>query len=52
MSECVVMRKTIQNNSMILSRLDNVEQKQIVNKIESDKKFDQMFDPLKKSYPF
>ncbi len=46
MSEFVAMRKTIQNNSIILSRLDNIEQKQIVNKIEIDKKFDQIFDAL------
>lgn len=46
MSEFVAMRKTVQNNSIILSRLENVEQKQIVNKIESDKKFDQIFDAL------
>jgi len=46
MSEFVAMRKTVQNNLAILSRLDNVEQKQIVNKIDTDKKFDQIFDAL------
>lgn len=46
MSEFIALRKVIQTNSMIFSRLDDIEQKQIVNKIDTDKKFDQVFDAL------
>ena len=46
MSEFVAMRKIIQTNSLIFSRLDTLEQKQIVNKIDTDKKFNQIFDAL------
>ncbi|MFA7301691.1 MAG: ORF6N domain-containing protein [Candidatus Shapirobacteria bacterium] len=42
MSEFVAMRKVIQTNSIIYSRLERLEQKQIT----TDKKFDQIFDAL------
>lgn len=42
MTEFVAMRKMIQANSQIFTRLDIVEQKQL----ESDKKFDQVFTAL------
>ena len=42
----VEMRKLISNNSQILQRLDNIETKQIENKIENNKKFNQLFDAL------
>lgn len=42
MSEFIAMRKVIQTNSLIYSRLDNIEQKQII----ANKKFDQIFDAL------
>jgi len=46
MSEFVAMRKIIQTNSQILNRIDNIEQKQILDKNETDKKFNQVFDAL------
>jgi len=42
MSEFVAMRKVIQSNAQIFTRLDNIEQKQI----EADKKIDQVFNAL------
>lgn len=42
----VEMRKIINANSQILIRLDYVERKQIEQKIETDKKFEQVFNAL------
>lgn len=42
----VAMRKIITANSQILTRLDNVERKQIEQKIDTDKKFEQVFNAL------
>jgi len=46
MSEFVSMRKLIQVNSQLFARIDNIEQKQISDKNETDKKFNQVFDAL------
>jgi hypothetical protein len=46
MSEFVSMRKIIQINSQILTRIDKVETKQILDKNDTDKKFKQVFDAL------
>ena len=40
----VEMRRTIANNTQLFARLDNVEQKQLEHKIETDKKFDKAHD--------
>ncbi len=42
MTAFVSMRRTIQSNMLVLSRLDNLEHKQLA----TDKKFDQVFDAL------
>ena len=46
MSEFVSMRKTIQINSQVLTRIDKIETKQILDKSDTDKKFNQVFDAL------
>jgi len=46
MSEFVSMRKLIQVNSQLFARIDNIEQKQISDKDDTDKKFNQVFDAL------
>ncbi len=46
MTAFVEMRKIIHTNSQLLTRVDIVEQKQIEQKIETDKKFDEVFDAL------
>lgn len=46
MTAFVEMRKIINTNAQLLTRIDVVEQKQIEHKIETDKKFDQIFDAL------
>lgn len=46
MTAFVAMRKTIRSHSEIFSRLDHVEQKQIAHKLDTDKKFEQVFDAL------
>lgn len=46
MSEFVSMRKLIQVNSQLFTRIDNIEQKQISDKDDTDKKFNQVFDAL------
>lgn len=40
------MRKTISNNTHIFQRLENIETTRIKDKIESDEKFDKIFDAL------
>lgn len=47
----VEMRRTIANNAQLFARLDNVEQKQLEHKIETDKKFDQVFKALAPKNP-
>lgn len=42
MTAFVSMRRVLQTNSLVFSRLDNLEHKQL----ETDKKFDQVFDAL------
>jgi len=42
----VNMRKTISQNSSIFQRLENIETLRIKDKIESDEKFDKIFDAL------
>ena len=42
----VNMRKTISDNSLIFQRLENIETLRIKDKIESDEKFDKIFDAL------
>lgn len=42
MTAFVSMRRVLQSNSLVFSRLDSLEQKQL----ETDKKFDQVFDAL------
>lgn len=42
MTAFVSMRRILQSNSLVFSRLDNLEHKQL----ETDKKFDQVFDAL------
>ena len=42
----VTMRKTISQNSSIFQRLENIETLRIKDKIESDEKFDKIFDAL------
>jgi len=46
MATFVKMRNFISQNAFIFSRLDNIETKQIEHKIESDKKFNKLFDAL------
>ncbi|EKE05052.1 MAG: hypothetical protein ACD_19C00426G0074 [uncultured bacterium] len=46
MSEFISMRKFIQANSQLFARIDNIEQKQILDKNEIDNKFNQVFDAL------
>lgn len=46
MSEFVSMRKIIQINSHVLTRIDKIETKQILDKSDTDKKFKQVFDAL------
>ncbi len=46
MTAFVTMRKTIQSHAELFSRLDHVEQKQIEHKLDTDKKFEQVFDAL------
>lgn len=46
MSEFVSMRKIIQINSQVLTRMDKIETKQILDKSDTDKKFNQVFDAL------
>jgi len=46
MSAFVSMRKAIQSNGLLFARLDHVEQKQIEHKLDTDKKFEQVFDAL------
>jgi hypothetical protein len=46
MSEFVSMRKVIQFNSQVLNRIDKIETKQILDKSDTDKKFNQVFDAL------
>ncbi len=46
MSEFVSMRKIIQINSQVLTRIDKIETKQILDKSDIDKKFKQVFDAL------
>mgnify|MGYP001598315381 CR=1 FL=1 len=46
MSEFVSMRKTIQINSHVLTRIDKIETKQILDKNDTDRKFKQVFDAL------
>lgn len=46
MSEFVSMRKIIQINSQVLTRIDKIETKQILDKNDADKKFNQVFDAL------
>ena len=46
MSEFVSMRKMVQANTQLFARMDNIEQKQILDKNETDKKFSQVFDAL------
>jgi hypothetical protein len=42
----VHMRRFIQNNANIFSRLDTLETKQLQHKLETDAKFDQIFDAI------
>ncbi len=49
MTAFVEMRKIIHANTQLFTRLDMVERKQIEQKIETDKKFDQVFDALAKT---
>jgi len=49
MTAFVEMRKIIHTNSQLFIRMDIVEQRQIEQKIETDKKFDQVFDALAKT---
>ena len=46
MDSFVNMRKFISQNSSIFQRLDNIETLRIKDKIESDEKFDKLFDAL------
>lgn len=46
MSEFVAMRKIIQVNSQIISRIDKIETKQILDKSDTDQKFEQVFNVL------
>lgn len=46
MTAFVSMRKTIQSHAELFSRLDHIEQKQLEYKLDTDKKFDQIFDTL------
>ena len=46
MSTFVSTRKAIQSNGLLFARLDHVEQKQIEHKLDTDKKFEQVFDAL------
>ena len=49
MNAFVEMRRIIHANAQLFTRLDVVEQKQIEQKIETDKKFEQVFDALAKT---
>ena len=49
MTAFVEMRKTINTNAQLFTRIDIVELKQVEQKIETDKKFDQVFDALEKT---
>ncbi len=40
------MRKFLLSNASIFQRLDTIEMKQIQNRLESDKKFDKIFDAI------
>jgi len=42
----VNMRKFLQSNASIFQRLDNIETKQIQNRLESDSKFDKIFKAI------
>ncbi len=42
----VEMRRMVASNAQLFARLDNVEQKQLEHKLETDKKFDQVFKAL------
>jgi len=44
----VAMRKFIQTNVRLFQRLDNVEQKQLVHKLDTNKKFEKVFKALEK----
>ncbi len=46
MTAFVSMRQTIQSHRELFSRLDHVEQKQIEHKLDTEKKFEQVFDAL------
>ncbi|MEA2027948.1 MAG: ORF6N domain-containing protein [Campylobacterota bacterium] len=45
------MRKFLLSNASIFQRLDNLETKQIKNKLESDEKFNQLFNAIEKDIP-
>ncbi len=49
MTAFVEMRKAINTNAQLFTRIDIVELKQVEQKIETDKKFDQVFDALEKT---
>lgn len=42
----VMMRRIVSNNALLFQRLDRLESVQIEHKIESDKKFDQLFNAI------
>lgn len=46
MSAFVSMRRTIRFNEQLLTRLDSLEEKQLELKLESEKKFERIFDAL------
>ncbi len=46
MSSFIDMRNKLANNSILFNRLDNIERNQITYQVESDKKFDELFDAL------
>ncbi|MDP8289666.1 MAG: ORF6N domain-containing protein [Candidatus Susulua stagnicola] len=48
MNAFVQMRRFIQTNAVLFQRLDNVEQKQLEHKLETNKKFEKVFKALEK----
>ena len=49
MDAFVHMRRFIQSNALLFQRLDSVEQRQLVHQIDSNKKFEKIFNALESS---